>query len=292
MTTSDSHESSCRRPYAFRASVGLAVAAAVIVAALVVAVRFGGRGPLPGDAAAHTWVLLHRPAGSLMATRALTHSGTGVWPYLLAVVAGAVSGHGYRDRAWHAFLAVAVLALGQGLRFLVMEAVARPRPPRADWATGATGFSMPSGHSMSAALAAGLLCLAMAHHAPRPAGPIVSGLALTWAVGVGLSRVYLGVHWPSDVLTSWLLAIMFLALCTILRTRRPARPSPATSSSSSPSPGRTGPGPNPPTGDPCVSGRGWSATSAGNGGSRPPSRGARPGRGSGGAAPIPAVRAV
>lgn len=230
MTTSDSQESSratCPRPYAFRVSLGLTVGAAVIVASLIAAVRFGGGGLLPGDAAAHSWALLHRPAGALVAMRVLTDSGTGIWPYLIAVVAGVISGSGYRDRAWYAFLAVAVLAVGQGLRFSVMEAVARPRPPQADWATDASGFSMPSGHSTTAALAAGLLCLAMSRYAHRWFGWIVRVLVLTWAVGVGLSRVYLGVHWASDVITGWLLAIMWLALCAVtyqgVRRRRHAR---------------------------------------------------------------------
>lgn len=188
---------------------------AVLVALIVVAVRWGGGGLLPGDAVSHGWVLLHRPAVALLVARVLTGSGAGVCPYLIAVVAGLVAGSTRRGRVWHAVLAVGVLAMGQGVRLAIMEAVARPRPPRADWATYATGFSLPSGHSTNAALAAGLLCLAMFRRAPRLLNAIIGGLVLVWAVGVGLSRVYLGVHWASDVIAGWLLAITLLSMCTI-----------------------------------------------------------------------------
>lgn len=195
--------------------VALVLVPAVLVVLIVVAVRSGGGGLLPGDAASHTWALLHRPAAAMLAARVLTGSGAGACPYLIAVIAGLAAASTCRGRVWRVFLAVGVLAMGQGVRFVIMEAVARPRPPRADWATYATGFSLPSGHSTSAALSAGLLCLAMLHRAPRLLNSIIGGLAQVWAVGVGLSRVYLGVHWASDVIAGWLLAITLLSLCTV-----------------------------------------------------------------------------
>lgn len=64
-------------------------------------------------------------------------------------------------------------------------------------------FSFPSGHAASSLSVA--LALAMVLPAPLAAG--VTGLALT----VGMSRCYLGVHYPGDVLAGWALALLGLA---------------------------------------------------------------------------------
>lgn len=188
-----------------------AVCAALFAALVITVLAANGKRPLPGDRALHAWALAHRPDAVVAAARMLTDSGTGVWPYLLAALAGTLAGRSPRGRAVSAVAALAVLLLGQGLRQALMLAVARPRPPHADWATHASGFSMPSGHSTTSALVAGLVCWAAAHSARRMLRWCVWGLALLWAAGIGLTRIYLGVHWPSDVIAGWLLAAAYLA---------------------------------------------------------------------------------
>ncbi|GAA2591912.1 hypothetical protein Stube_67320 [Streptomyces tubercidicus] len=176
-----------------------AVCAALFAALVITVLAADGKRPLPGDRALHTWATAHRPDALAAAARALTDSGTGIWPYLLAALAGSLAGRNARDRTVSAVAALAVLLLGQGLRQALMPAIARPRPPRTDWATHASGFSMPSGHSTTSALVAGLACWAAAHGAQRILRWCVWVLAVLWAAGVGLTRIYLGVHWPSDV---------------------------------------------------------------------------------------------
>jgi undecaprenyl-diphosphatase len=83
------------------------------------------------------------------------------------------------------------------------------RPPYADWQTHASGWSFPSGHTTTGALTAGLVILAICVRAPR--GRLVLCLTVAcWGAGVGLTRVYLGVHWSSDVLGGWLFATGWL----------------------------------------------------------------------------------
>lgn len=178
---------------------------------VLVAVRHGA--PLPGDRALHRWPLDHRPPVAVATARAITATGTGALPYVLAFVAGLIAGRDNKQRLYAAAGALAVLLLGQAVRYGVMSAVARPRPATIDWATTAAGHSFPSGHSTTSALTAGLLVWALATRtsAARPA----SALLLLWAAAVGLSRIYLGVHWASDVLGGWLLASLWLCLAAL-----------------------------------------------------------------------------
>lgn len=201
-----------------------AVCGALFAGLVITVIASDGKRPLPGDRALHGWALAHRPDALAAAARALTDSGTGVWPYLLAALAGILAGRSTRERTVGAVAALAALLLGQGLRQALMLAITRPRPPHADWATHASGFSMPSGHSTTSALVAGLGCWAVAHSARRVLRWCVWGLAVMWAAGVGLTRIYLGVHWPSDVLAGWLLAAAYLAaLVAVTGGRLPVR---------------------------------------------------------------------
>ncbi|MEU6662494.1 phosphatase PAP2 family protein [Streptomyces sp. NPDC046821] len=169
----------------------------------LIVVRHGQ--PLPGDAALHDWARAHRPPVALALGRAVTATGTGVWPYLLAVLAGAFAWRGApaRGRLKGAVLALAVLVAGQLIRTGLMELIARARPARHDWATQASGHSFPSGHATTSAIVAGLLCWAARRTVTRV-------IAVSWALAVGLTRIELGVHWPTDVLAGWLLATAWL----------------------------------------------------------------------------------
>lgn len=196
-------------------------------ATLVMAVRHGA--PLPPERTAHDWSTAHvrEPLRSL--ARALTATGTGPIPYLMAVLAGLLAGAQVLGRIRAAACAVAVLAAGQAIRYGLMELLDRPRPQVADWAGHATGHAWPSGHATTAVLAAGILAWGIGHRArPDVAHTWYAVLAL-WAVGVGATRVLLGVHWPGDVLAGWLLGLTVLALASLaepfaLRHRAPPLP--------------------------------------------------------------------
>ncbi len=99
---------------------------------------------------------------------------------------------------------------------IVKDYVARPRPPGAILVPTA-GFSFPSGHALNSTATYGLLAVVIWRtglpHALRLAA-VVAGVTLP--ILVGLSRIALDVHYPSDVLGGWLAGVAFVALAATL----------------------------------------------------------------------------
>lgn len=188
----------------------------LLFAALAVVLALHGWRSFGFEQDAIDWSAHHRPAAARHAAIAVTVLGTGVPPYLIALASGAVlarGGRGARTRRTNIALLLfplVWLVVGQLVRGALMHGFGRLRPSSVLWATSANGFSFPSGHSFSSAVCAGLLVLAVARRRPPWTGR-VAVVAAVYAVAVGLSRVYLGVHWPLDVLGSWLLAAGWLA---------------------------------------------------------------------------------
>ncbi|MGV9269629.1 phosphatase PAP2 family protein [Kitasatospora sp. NPDC003701] len=186
--------------------------------------------PLGFERASVDWAVAHRPSAAVTTADAVTSLGTGVFPYLVALAAGVVLARAYRPhssgRAAATLLLAPVLWLvaGQLLRQGLMHAFGRPRPPASAWAFTPYGFAFPSGHAFTAAVCAGLLALAVARTRPG-ARRAAAALAIAFAAVIGATRVYLGVHWPLDVLGGWLLATAWLLLGSAL-LRTPERPTP------------------------------------------------------------------
>lgn len=203
----------------------LAAAFAVLLGVLTAAVVTDGAAPLPVDLATHGWVLSHRSLAVTAVARAVTETGSNVLTYALAALAGGVA---VGRRRWWLGSLCALLALlaGQGVRLLLLAWVARPRPPVADWAASAGGPAFPSGHATTSALVAALVCVALSRRLAGRRLRAAQALALVWAGGVGVSRVYLGVHWFTDVLAAWLLVAFLVALsaaCRLVASRLVAR---------------------------------------------------------------------
>jgi membrane-associated phospholipid phosphatase len=113
-----------------------------------------------------------------------------------------------RRAGWRAALTPGLMvASGTMVRHRLSRVIARQRPPSEFWLTEPEGFSLPSKHTTLAALTAG------AWAATRQGRSLLRYTAPPFAAAaVGASRVYLGVHWPTDVLAAWLFADGWLRL--------------------------------------------------------------------------------
>ncbi|CAL9325544.1 phosphatase PAP2 family protein [Streptomyces sp. SudanB52_2052] len=124
---------------------------------------------------------------------------------------------------WTALWLAAAVALGTLLQQGLKAAVDRPRPVWPDPVDSAHYAAFPSGHAMTATVVCGLLLWLLHRHGVGPAvWRAAVAVAVVSVVGVGLTRVWLGVHWPSDVVGGWLLGATVVAVAVwVHRLRRP-----------------------------------------------------------------------
>ncbi len=132
--------------------------------------------------------------------------------------------HGKRR---HALVFGATVVAAQLSTELLKGYFDRPRPTLVPHGSYVYSQSFPSGHStLSAAAFLTLAAVISNLERTRRAKVFVFALAIVITVCVGFSRVYLGVHWPSDVLGGWALGSMWAlaALIVLDRIARPAGP--------------------------------------------------------------------
>jgi membrane-associated phospholipid phosphatase len=134
------------------------------------------------------------------------------------VVAGALS----LRRRWQEATVFALMMLGASLNGLLKAVFDRPRPDLWRSPDPSAGLSFPSGHAMSSAtLVAALVVLAWPTRLRVPV--MIAGVVAVLAVG--LSRLVLGVHYPSDVLGGWAFAFAWVSgVRLVLLGRESARP--------------------------------------------------------------------
>jgi len=76
-----------------------------------------------------------------------------------------------------------------------------------------TSASFPSGHTLNSIVIAGMFCyLLVSHQTTRAARAVTVTLTVLYVLAMGLSRVYLGHHWLTDVLAAWCLGIAWLTV--------------------------------------------------------------------------------
>jgi undecaprenyl-diphosphatase len=146
----------------------------------------------------------------------MANTGTVVFITTAAVVVLAA-----RRKFAEALLVTVVVAVGQALGTLMKNVVVRARPPASQALIPLPdSYAIPSGHALAAVLLYGVLAflLVRALHG-RGARFAVMAAALLLIGRVGVSRIYLGVHWPSDVVAAWILGGVWLSVCVSVYLR-------------------------------------------------------------------------
>jgi len=170
------------------------------------------------DPRVHAWVIGHRNGVLDGFFEGVTWLGANAVVLPVLVLGGA--GLARVRRSWRPLISILVVyGAAVLLHAVVALAVHRPRPDRSSWLSHAAGWAYPSGHTTQAVAGWGIIALVTVaggrsrHRLPvLVAASVVAGL-------VAASRVYLGVHWLTDVLGGITLSGTLLALWAALGSR-------------------------------------------------------------------------
>jgi len=185
----------------------------VVFARLFDFVQDHGKTATPFDRDILTFMRHHRTHHLTQAARVLAFLGSPpviAGLALLSAILGVVW-HKVRGAAWT--LPVAILGSGliiQGVKLVIK----RPRPSFFTPLLHESGYSFPSGHSLIAMVVYGLLGYFLLHLFKNVWARLLVRIAtVLLVVAIGASRVYVGVHYPTDVLAGWTAGVPWLITC-------------------------------------------------------------------------------
>ncbi|WP_395321015.1 phosphatase PAP2 family protein [Levilactobacillus parabrevis] len=166
-----------------------------------------------------SWVRQPLPHGLTQTIITITKSGNPqpvTWVTLL-IIAGLVIARRYRGAL---FLGWNVL-FWAGIGNSIIKHVVRRDRPTVDRLVAASSYSFPSGHSITAMLLWGTVIVLIGWSLRRHTGWrwLLIGVLSLWIVIIGLSRVYVGVHYPSDVVAGWSAGFVLLTVTQWYLTR-------------------------------------------------------------------------
>jgi membrane-associated phospholipid phosphatase len=137
-------------------------------------------------------------------------------PEMVVVVVLGTCGWLGRRRRWRSLVMLLFLCLGtqilnQGMKL----AFARPRPLLWPRLIEEASYGFPSGHAMGSLVLYGFLAYLLGQRYPRQAR-LITRIAIGLIGAIGLSRLYLGVHYPTDILAGYAVGGLWLMLCVFM----------------------------------------------------------------------------
>ncbi len=184
------------------------------------------------DGDIHRWVVAHRGTIDVNLARWATWGGATIVaiPALVAIGALAVKGpKALSSRVGSGVLLAGIASVGMYAGLTINAIMGGERPDPTEWLASAGGPTFPSGHTTAATIFAGACLWAIAPRLNTTAQRVTACTATAaFAIMVGGTRIWLGVHWPSDVLGGWLFGVAWVALAEsalLYARRRFPRPS-------------------------------------------------------------------
>lgn len=180
------------------------------------------------DRAIMQW-MRDRAGGPAMRTTMLDITALG-GTVVLTLITLAVTGYlVMRRKAATAGFLLASIVGGAIVSFGLKLIFARPRPDLVEHMVFVDTSSFPSGHAANSAVVYLTLGMLLAGTQERHGSRIyLMAIAVALTLAIGVSRVYLGVHWPSDVLAGWCVGAVWAGLCGVaaylLQRRRQIEP--------------------------------------------------------------------
>lgn len=173
-------------------------------------VRSGGTTAF--DDAVLQWIGLHRTPTMNAVMLEITSLGTGS---VVTMVVGVAALFLWLNQHKHSAILLLVATFGGlVLNNLLKLGFSRPRPSVIPWATTADFYSFPSGHAMSATIVYSTVAYLAARLQKRHASRVaILGLAALVILLICVSRLYLGVHYPSDVGAGIIIGLAWTAFC-------------------------------------------------------------------------------
>lgn len=168
-----------------------------------------------------SWLLwLHKQTNPSLDAVMLTITRFGN-PSVVVIVVGVTLVILWWRREWQeakifAIACLGALILNTGLKLFF----AKPRPQLWSRLISEASFSFPSGHALGSFVLYGFLAYLLATHYPKFAKAIYS-LTVIVIAAIGLSRMYLGVHWPTDIIAGYGVGFLWLTICiSMLRLQK------------------------------------------------------------------------